>query len=105
MATHWDDTSKRAAGATQHDTAPEPEKLSTLDEVRQRVGKSVSNLYSMLEAIRAPLPTQTGDGSSLPKPPNTSTLYDMKTILRDLSTLGINKIEDLVEVADKMKNH
>lgn len=59
----------------------------------------------MIDAIRAPVPTQTGDGTELPKPPNESNLQDMKVILRDINSLGFNKIEDLSEVFAKAKRN
>lgn len=80
------------------DTTTTSDDLSTLDEIRQRVGDSVSQLWSLLNAMRAPLPTQTGDGSNLPRPQRASALYDLRTVLRDISTLGFDRVEDLAEV-------
>ena len=103
MAASWD--SKQASSIQQTETPPEPEQLSTLDEIRQNVGKSVGKLWTLLDAIKAPLPTQTGDGSVLPKVQDDSVLHDLKVVLRDINNLGFNKIEDLAEViADAKRN-
>jgi cytochrome P450 len=98
MATSWKNDNNVPDGSHAQDQTPKPEELSALDDIRERVGKSVSNLFSLLNAIRAPLPTQTGDGSELPKAPKDSALYDLKTILRDIHTLGFHRVEDLAEV-------
>ena len=85
-------------GTPTPDASPEQEALSTLDDIRQRVGNSISQLWSLLTAIRAPLPTQTGDGSDLPRPQRNSPTYDLHTVLRDIRTLGFDRVEDLAEV-------
>ncbi|KAK3056866.1 hypothetical protein LTR09_001904 [Extremus antarcticus] len=101
MATSWTDSGSTPNGTNgTHPTDPtsQSEDLSTLDDIRERVGRSVSNLWSLLDAIRAPLPTQTGDGSDLARPQRESALYDLKIILRDISILGYDRVEDLAEV-------
>ncbi|KAK3711577.1 hypothetical protein LTR37_009568 [Vermiconidia calcicola] len=100
-----DDIFKMANGTGYASQTSDSEGLSTLDDIRSRVGKSVSSLFTLLDAVRAPVPTQTGDGSTLPKKQPDSPLYDIKVILRDISTLGIDKIEDLVEVVAKAKQN
>lgn len=85
-------------GTRTQDTSSTSDGRSTLDEMRQRVGDSVAQLWSLLNAIRAPLPTQTGDGTDLPRSQRTSALYDLRTVLRDISTLGFDRVEDLAEV-------
>ena len=90
--------SKSATGIPKREPTPEPEQLSTLDGIRQRVGKSVGQMFTLLDAIRAPLPTQTGDGSSLPEEPDDSAAHDLSVVLKDVSNLGFDKIEDLANV-------
>ena len=80
-----------------------PEELSELDSLRERVGKSLGELKTLLSAIRAPPPTQTGDGSQLPHNPKDSAEHDLKVVLRDINILGIHKIEDLAKVIEKAK--
>ncbi|KAK5175038.1 uncharacterized protein LTR77_000174 [Saxophila tyrrhenica] len=98
MAKTWSDSGNMPDSIPLTNGTSTSADLSTLDDLRERVGNSVSNLWSLLDAIRAPLPTQTGDGSDLPKPQRDSALYDLKTILRDISTLGFDRVEDLAEV-------
>ena len=80
------------------DRAPEPEGLSQLDELRERVTGSITKLGSLLNAIHAPLPTQTGDGTQLPRRENNSPAHDLKQVLRDINELGMDRIEDLAHV-------
>lgn len=82
---------------------PEPKPASELDKFKQKAEQSVQTLGKLLAAIRAPLPTQTGDGSSLPPNPTLSTLQNIDEVLKDLSDLGVKKLADLAIVADKMK--
>ena len=77
--------------------------LSTLDQIRTRVGSSIGQMFSLLEAIRAPLPTETGDGSPLPQAQTATPLQDLESIVKDVRQLGINKIEDLAQVIAKAK--
>jgi cytochrome P450 len=77
--------------------------LSTLDQIRERVGQSVGQMFTLLEAIRAPLPTETGDGSSLPAQEDDVPVKELGGILDDLHKLGIDKIEDLGQVIAKAK--
>lgn len=90
------DGTRGGDGDSEHD-------LSTLDQIRTRAGQSVGQMFTLLEAIRAPLPTQTGDGSSLPQPQTNVPLKDLANILEDVHKLGIDKIEDLAEVMAKAK--
>jgi cytochrome P450 len=60
-------------------------------------------MFTLLEAIRAPLPTETGDGSALPPVQTETPLKDLGSILDDVRKLGIDKIEDLAQVMAKAK--
>ena len=91
--------SNQANGAPQAAAAaPEPERLSALDQMWQRVNKSAADMRTLLTAIRAPLPTQTGDGTQLPTPADTSLSNEFKKFLQDIQRLGFKKIEDLADV-------
>ena len=85
------------------DVTPEPEPLSKFDQFRQQIHHAVTRLQSVKKAIRAPLPTETGDGSDLPPPVSESAVEKIHAIVRDLQRLGVNKIEDLITVATKQK--
>jgi hypothetical protein len=76
---------------------PEPEGLSTLDQTKKNVFQSVEQLRTLLKAMKAPLPTQTGDGSALPQPKKDTFSKDVREILRDIPRQDINDIEGLVK--------
>jgi hypothetical protein len=59
---------------------------------RQQVEDSISQISQVIHAALRPLPEQTGDGTYLPDA-NTQT-----GIWNDLSHVGINDIETLIEV-------
>ena len=91
-------------GIHESDKAQEPEQLSQLDELRERVGKSKGELRTLLNAIRAPLPSKySGDGSQLPQVHNESASHSLKVIIRDINNLGFDKIQDLATVMRKAK--
>lgn len=95
----WSSRQSNDPPAANPDAAPEPESLSAFDRLRQRLGRSFTDLRTLLAAMRAPLPTQTGDGSQLTPRTNTSVAHDLQRLLRDIRAIGIEKIEDLAEVA------
>nr|POE46916.1 psi-producing oxygenase a [Quercus suber] len=84
---------------------PMPEELSKLDEVIANMRSALKNLTGLGNAIKAPLPTQTGDGSSLPLPEEHTKINEIRDLWRDLNALGITRVEDLVKASEKMKNH
>ncbi|GAB7349036.1 hypothetical protein MBLNU459_g8005t1 [Dothideomycetes sp. NU459] len=82
---------------------PEPAQLSKLDEVRENIGQSLGKMTTLLSAMRAPLPTQTGDGTALPAEQKTGILNDTKSILGDMSKLGFNTLEKVAEMGTRLK--
>lgn len=82
---------------------PEDDALSQLDQLRERVATAASQMKGLFNAIRAPLPTQTGDGSQLPQKEPQSMSNDIKTVLRDINKLGFDRVEDLSNVVKKSK--
>ncbi|KJX94810.1 fatty acid oxygenase like protein [Zymoseptoria brevis] len=85
-------------GSSAAPAPPEPEQLSTLDQMRKDTRKSMEQLGTLLKAIRAPLPTQTGDGSALPQPKKETFSKDVREILRDIPRQDIDDIEGLIKV-------
>lgn len=77
--------------------------LSKLDEIRDRLEGAVSQMKTLFDAIKAPLPTQTGDGSQLPQKQTQTLGNDLKTVLRDIQQLGFDRVEDLAETIRKSK--
>lgn len=77
--------------------------LSSLDQIRDRVASAASQMKSLFHAIKAPLPTQTGDGSQLPQKQSQSLGNDLKTVLRDINKLGFDRVEDLADVVKQSK--
>lgn len=90
-------------GVHTNGVAPDPESLSQLDQIRDQVQGAVSHMKTLFNAIRAPLPTETGDGSQLPQKKSHSPGNDLKTVLRDINHLGFDRIEDLAETVRKSK--
>lgn len=82
-----------------------PQGMSTLDELTAKIGSSSKSLRQLLRAIKAPLPTQTGDGSQLPEPERPNKIDQIQEVWRDLNALGIKNVTELVKVAEQMANH
>jgi hypothetical protein len=81
------------------DFATEPPTPSTLGRIRAHIGASLAQLSSLIDAVRAPLPTQTGDGSELnikKDPPEV--IQMINETLKDLGHLGITDINTLISV-------
>lgn len=77
---------------------PEPEKPSTLQQLLNGVSESASNMRTLLHAIKAPLPTQTGDGSQLPQAQKESLMRDVDNLFKDIKNQDIKDIEGLLKV-------
>ncbi|KXT14510.1 hypothetical protein AC579_9558 [Pseudocercospora musae] len=74
----------------------EPE-LSTLDRYRQSAGQSLTSLKTLLNAVRAPLPKDTGDGTYLPQAESETVLGEINGVIRDLAQQDIKDIAGLLE--------
>lgn len=77
---------------------PEPLGPSKLDEVAGRISGSLKQMGALLRAFKAPLPTETGDGSELPPQPDDDPVKKFEEILSDLKKIGFANLENLVEV-------
>lgn len=89
------------------DTQPaKPSQQEEINEIRKKLTSSVTQLKTLLEAVRAPLPTETGDGSILPpKEPKESTTKLIAEILKDLVHLGPTLDVNLVVEAKAALKH
>lgn len=81
---------------------PEPQ-MSTLDKARQNVWQSLQQMKTLLNAVKAPLPTQTGDGTYLPQPEKDSLWKNVNEIFRDISRSDINDLEGLLKTVKSAK--
>ncbi|KAK5120264.1 hypothetical protein LTR85_006470 [Meristemomyces frigidus] len=92
-----------------HRAEPEPAKPSEREQYAQvckKLTSSVAQLKTLLEAVRSPLPTETGDGSILPpKEPKESTTKLIAGILKDLAYLGPMLDKNLVVEAETALKH
>lgn len=76
---------------------PEPQKPSEFEQERARIEAKLSQLNGLLKAMKAPLPTGTGDGS--PSPEEQKSLEaTFKEILIDVKHLGFDSIEKIGEM-------
>jgi len=84
----------------------EPNLHAQFDQFAHNMSKSVTQFGTLLKAVRAPLPTETGDGSQLPPPePKESTVKLLGTILEDLAKDGVKRDIDLLNVAKSALRH
>lgn len=82
---------------------PEPVKPSEFEQVRMRFEASLASLGALLKAMKAPLPTGTGNGAPLPPEQKTSILKTVKSLLSDMSILGIDTIEKVGKMSLTLK--
>lgn len=78
-------------------TPPKPEEASALDELRDAVEGRFKSLAALMNASHAPVP-QTGDGSKIVPEDKPSLLKKVERGLHDMSHLGIDNIQTLLEV-------
>ncbi|KAI6900680.1 heme peroxidase [Hortaea werneckii] len=77
-----------------------PDLSDQYTQLANKISGSVTQLKTILDAMRAPLPTQTGDGSQLAEEKSKESTFGLlKTVLEDLGELGPSRIGNLVEVA------
>jgi hypothetical protein len=88
-----------------HIDHPWDSELAKLDEVKKSIGSSIQNLRKLLQASRAPLPTQTGDGTQLPEEEHIAGLGEkFATAIRDATTAGWGTITNVIKAADGLHN-
>lgn len=81
------------------DFSSEPATLSEIDKWRSKLETGFTQLAQLISAIRAPLPNQTGDGSSLViKPDSPELIQKINDTLSDLRHLGITDVNTLLKV-------
>lgn len=76
---------------------------SALDGMADRVRESLDAMSTLLSAIKAPLPTGTGDGSVLPKEEKDTVASTLATVVKDVSHLGYDSVEKLAKMTIKTK--
>ncbi|KAF2830213.1 heme peroxidase [Ophiobolus disseminans] len=79
-------------------TPPKPaENMSELDKLRDSVGGTFKSLAALIGASHAPVPN-TGDGSKIIPEDKPSVLKKVERTLHDMSHLGIENVQTLLEV-------
>lgn len=81
---------------------PEPE-MSTLDKARLNVWQSLQQMKTLLLAVKAPLPTHSGDGTYLPQPEKENLWKDVNEIFRDIGRQDINDLDGLFNAVKAAK--
>jgi hypothetical protein len=90
----WDSHVDTRTGAE----PPKPADPSELRNLRNTISSSFKAAASLVGAVKAPVPNQTGDGSKL-APEEKETLYKkIEGSLRDMSYLGIDDVKSLVDI-------
>lgn len=77
---------------------------SALDGMADKIRESLGSMGTLLSAMRAPLPTGTGDGSALPVEKKETVASTLTTIINDVSHLGFTTAEKVAEMTIKTKN-
>jgi cytochrome P450 len=77
---------------------PKPVDLSELTKLRNAIGGSFQAAASLIGAAGAPVPDQTGDGSKIGPEEKASLYKKIEGGLRDMSHLGIDNIQSLLEI-------
>jgi hypothetical protein len=77
---------------------------SALDGMADKVRESLGAMGTLLSAMKAPLPTGTGDGSALPVEKDDSVASTLATIVKDVSHLGFDSVEKVAKMTIKTKS-
>jgi hypothetical protein len=82
----------------------EPATPSEIEKFRAKAESGFAQLAQLVNAIRAPVPTQTGDGTELAlKPDSPDLIQKINDSLSDIRHLGLTGIDTLIQVAEKGK--
>lgn len=84
------------------ESPPEPE-MSTLDRARANVWQSLQQMKTLLSAVKAPLPTHSGDGSYLPQPEKENLWEDVNEIFRDIGRQDVKDLDGLFKAVKASK--
>ncbi|EME48559.1 hypothetical protein DOTSEDRAFT_67567 [Dothistroma septosporum NZE10] len=87
----------KANGKVNGQAAIAPQASPKLQQTKQGVWESIQQLGNLLKAVRAPLPTDTGDGSELPQPDKAHLWKDIENLYKDIRRQDINDLEGLLE--------
>lgn len=98
MASNSKTTQDAGVDTRTGDTPPRPAELSELDKLRATISSSFKSFASLLGAVTAPVPDQTGDGSKIAAEESTSAFKAVERALRDMSHLGITNMQSLLDV-------
>lgn len=79
----------------------EPEKPSTLQQLLNGVSDSAQQMRTLLNAIKAPVPNQTGDGSQLPQPQKESLMKDVNNLFKDIKNQDAKDLDGLLKTFKK----
>lgn len=90
----WDSHVDTRTGAE----PPKPADPSELSTMRNAIGGSFKAAAALIGAAAAPLPDQTGDGSKIAPEEKASLYKKIEGGLRDMSHLGIENIQSLMEI-------
>lgn len=77
---------------------PKPDDPSELSKLRSKIGPAFSAAASLIGAVNAPVPDQTGDGSKI-APEEKATIYKkIEGTLRDMSYLNVSDVKSLLDI-------
>jgi hypothetical protein len=83
------------------DTPPKPAEPSELEHLRAKLSSSFKSFASLLGAVTAPVPDETGDGSKIQAEEHTAAFRAVEHTLRDMTHLGIDNVQSLLAVQRK----
>ena len=81
-----------------------PQGPSALDGMADKVRESLGAMSTLLSAMKAPLPTGTGDGSALPVEKDETIASTLSTIIKDVSHLGFDSAEKVAKMTIMTKS-
>jgi hypothetical protein len=77
---------------------------SALDAMTDKIHESLGAMSTLLSAMKAPLPTGTGDGSILPVEKKETIASTLTTIIKDVSHLGFDSVEKVAKMTIQTKS-
>jgi len=77
---------------------------SALDAMTDKIHESLGAMSTLLSAMKAPLPTGTGDGSALPVEKKETVASTLATVIKDVSHLGFDSVEKVAKMTIQTKS-
>jgi hypothetical protein len=77
---------------------------SALDGMTDKVRESLGAMSTLLSAMKAPLPTGTGDGTALPVEKKETIASTLATVIKDVSHLGFDSVEKVAKMTIQTKS-